>query len=376
VKIFVIGGGPAGLYFALLAKKKHPDWTVRVVERNAPDATFGWGVVFNDKTQNYLRDTDEPTWRDMTAAYQTWDNVDIVHRGQKISVRGNRFSGIQRLAMLQILQKHCAAAGVVLEFGREVRSPDEWAGNDLVLVADGVNSLTRRTLAQHFQPDIQVRPNKYIWYGTRTLFHGLTLTFRENADGLWIAHSYKFNANTSTFIVETDPATWAAAGMERRDEPGIRAYLEGVFAEDLKGSPLLSNKSAWINFQRVKNARWTHGNVVLAGDALHTAHFSIGSGTRLALEDAIALFQALEAKGSVAAGLAAFEAGRKPAADALQAAAQVSMEWFENARKDMHLDAMDLAYILMTRSGKIDHENLRKRDPEFVGRYEAWQARR
>ncbi|NUN47632.1 MAG: FAD-dependent monooxygenase [Candidatus Brocadiae bacterium] len=374
MNILVIGGGPAGLYFSLLAKKKHPDWAVRVVERNAPDATFGWGVVFNDKTQNYLRDTDEPTWRDMTAAYQTWDNVDVVHRDTRISIRGNRFSGIQRLAMLQILQKHCAAAGVVLEFGRELIDPGDWKGYDLVVVADGVNSSTRRTLAAHFQPDIQVRPNKYIWYGTRTLFHGLTLTFRPNEHGLWIAHSYKFNADTSTFIVECDPVTWAAAGMDRKEEPAARAYLEQVFAKDLRGAPLLSNKSAWINFQRIRNAHWTHGNMVLIGDALHTAHFSIGSGTRLALEDAIALFGALETRGSVPAGLAAFEAERRPKADDLQAAAQVSMEWFENAGKDMGLHPMELAWVLMTRSGKIDRENLARRDPAFVAAYEAWKA--
>jgi anthraniloyl-CoA monooxygenase len=376
MRILVIGGGPGGLYFSLLRKKKHPEDEIRLVERNAPDATFGWGVVFNDKTQNYLRDSDEPSWRDITAAFETWDNVDVIHRGKKISIRGNRFSGIRRLAMLQILQTHALAAGVAVEFRKELTSPDEWNGYDLVVGSDGVNSTVRRALADRFQSDVQVRPNRYVWYGTPQLFHGLTLTFRENADGLWIAHSYKFNRTTSTFIVETDPDTWKKAGMDARPEADTRAYLEDVFRDDLAGQPLLSNKSAWLNFNFVRNDRWTHDRVVLIGDALHTAHFSIGSGTRLALEDAIALARALDGAENLREGLAAFERDRRPQADALQAAAQVSMNWFENAKKDMHLDPMELAYVLMTRSGRIDRENLRLRDPRFVADYEAREKSR
>lgn len=371
MRILVIGGGPAGLYFSLLAKKKHPDWEVFVAERNTPDATFGWGVVFNDKTQNYLKDNDEPSWRDITSTFQMWDNVDVIHRGKKVSIRGNRFAGIRRLTLLQILQKHCLAAGVDVRFQTELAKPEQWAGYDLVVAADGVNSTVRRTYAAEFGPSVDVRPNRYVWYGTPTLFHGLTLIFRENAEGLWIAHAYKFDANTSTFIVETDPATWTKAGMDRKDETAARRYLEGVFADDLKGSPLLSNKSLWLNFNLVKNRRWVHGNTVLLGDALHTAHFSIGSGTRLAFEDSIALFEAIESKKNVPAALAEFERARRPKVDDLQAAAQTSMEWFENAKKDMRLDPEDLAYILMTRSGKIDDENLRKRDPEFVAMIDA-----
>ncbi len=374
MRILVIGGGPAGLYFSLLAKKKHQDWDIRVAERNAPDATFGWGVVFNDKTQNYLKDNDEASWRDITSTFQMWDNVDIVHQGRKISVRGNRFAGIRRLSILQILQKHCLAAGVDVKFQTELSKPDQWAGYDLVVAADGVNSTVRRTYAAEFGPSVDVRPNKYIWYGTNTLFHGLTLVFRENADGLWIAHAYKFDTTTSTFIVETDPATWKKAGMENRDETETRKYLQGVFADDLKGAALMSNKSTWLNFNLVKNRRWVHGNTVLMGDALHTAHFSIGSGTRLAFEDSIALFEALEGTGNVPAALAEFERARRPKVDDLQAAAQVSMEWFETAKKDMKLAPEELAYVLMTRSGKIDHENLRKRDPDFVAMYEKWKA--
>ncbi|KAF0244904.1 MAG: hypothetical protein FD180_2125 [Planctomycetota bacterium] len=373
MRILVLGGGPAGLYFSLLAKKKHKDWDIRVVERNAPDATFGWGVVFNDKTQNYLKDNDEPSWRDITATFQMWDNVDVIHKGRKISIRGNRFAGIRRLAILQILQKHCLDAGVDVRFQTELSQPAQWAGFDLVVAADGVNSTVRRTYASEFGPTIDVRPNKYVWYGANTLFHGLTLIFRENEDGLWIAHAYKFDAATSTFIVETDPETWKKAGMEKRDEAETRKYLQAVFADDLRGAALMSNKSAWLSFSVVKNRRWVHGNTVLIGDALHTAHFSIGSGTRLAFEDSIALFEALEQTGNVPAALAEFERARRPKVEDLQAAAQESMVWFETAKKDMHLAPEELAYVLMTRSGKIDHENLRKRDPEFVALFENWQ---
>ncbi len=373
MRILVIGGGPAGLYFSLLAKKRHKDWQVHVAERNAPDATFGWGVVFNDKTQNYLKDNDEPSWRDITATFQMWDNVDVVHKGRKISIRGNRFTGIRRLSLLQILQKHCIAAGVEVKFQTELSKPEQWAGYDMVVAADGVNSTVRRTYAAEFGPSVDVRPNKYVWYGAPTLFHGLTLVFRENADGLWIAHAYKFDKDTSTFIVETDPATWKKAGMEKRDEAETKKYLQGVFADDLKGASLLSNKSTWLNFNLVKNRRWVHGNTVLLGDALHTAHFSIGSGTRLAFEDAIALFGALEAEKNVPSALAEFERKRRPDVEDLQAAAQTSMEWFETAKKDMNLEPEALAYLLMTRSGKINHENLRKRDPEFVAMYEKWK---
>jgi len=376
MRILVIGGGPAGLYFSLLAKKKHPDWDVRLVERNAPQATFGWGVVFNDKTQNYLRDVDEPSWRDITEAFQTWDNVDIVHRGEKVSIHGNRFSGIRRLAMLRILQDHCRRAGVALEFGREIAKPADWAGFDLVVAADGVRSLVRQTYADDFGPSVDVRPNRYAWYGTTALFHGLTLIFRENEHGLWIAHAYKFDANTSTFIVETDPETWMKAGMSRRTDDDTRAYLQQVFADDLNRASLLSNKSTWLNFNLVRNRRWTRGNMVLIGDALHTAHFSIGSGTRLALEDSIALFRSIEAHAGIPEALAAFEAERRPQVEALQAAAQESMEWFETAKTRMGLDPVELACMLMTRSGKIDDGNLRKRDPAFMARVDRWKARR
>lgn len=370
MKIHVIGGGPAGLYFSLLMKKRDPSHAITVWERNAPDDTFGWGVVFSDKTLSYLKDHDLPTHDAITQAFETWDNVDVIHRDEKVTIRGNRFSGIARIALLQLLQKRCAELGVELRYRANVADTDAVRSCDLLVGADGVNSLVRQTYAAGFQPTIGLARNKYIWYGTDHLFHGLTLTFRENEAGVFMAHSYKFSRSKSTFIVECNNETWARAGMERLSEEETRAVLAGVFAKDLGGKPLLSNNSKWINFVLVKNARWRHENVVLLGDALHTAHFSIGSGTKLALEDAIALYACCDGRREVSAALAEFERVRKPVIDEYQALAYDSLRFFEDAKDYMHLAPLPFAYKLMTRSGRIDHENLRRRDPDFVAAYE------
>ena len=371
MRINVIGGGPAGLYFALLMKKTDPASEIVVAERNAPDDTFGWGVVFSDKTLSYLRENDEETHDLITASFATWDNVDVVHRGQKVTIRGNKFSGIARIKLLQILQERCRQLGVSLNFRTEVRDVEEWrAGADLLVGADGVNSTVRQLYAEHFRPDLSVRQNKYIWYGTNQLFHGLTLTFRENEAGVFAAHSYKFDPTTSTFIVECDPETWAAAGFERMTDAETRVYLAEVFRDDLGGHPLLSNNSKWINFVNVRNEHWSHRNAVLLGDALHTAHFSIGSGTKLALEDAIALYNCFRTGAAVAGALSEFERVRKPVIEEYQEAARESLLWFENARRYMHLEPLPFAYSLMTRSKRIDYENLKRRDPAFIAAYE------
>ena len=370
MNINIVGGGPAGLYFAILMKKADPSRRIAIYERNAPDATFGWGVVFSDKTLSYLRDSDEPTYRGITETFETWDNVDIVHRGEKITVRGNKFSGIARLKLLNILQARSEELGVELRYCTEVVDPITLADADLLVGADGVNSTVRSRFEGVFHPSLDVRSNRYIWYGTERLFHGLTLTFRENEAGVFAAHSYKFDKRLSTFIVECDPETWRSAGFADRSDEETRAYLAEVFRDDLGGHALLSNNSKWINFVLVKNRRWHHANVVLLGDALHTAHFSIGSGTKLALEDAIALNRAFEGSGSVVEALAEFERARRPIIEEYQAAAEESMEWFEHARDATHLDPMRFAYSLMTRSKRIDHANLKRRDPEFIAAYE------
>ncbi|MEA2204654.1 MAG: anthraniloyl-CoA monooxygenase [Blastocatellia bacterium] len=374
MRISIIGGGPAGLYFAILMKRTDPAYEVTVYERNGPDDTFGWGVVFSGKTLANLKAADEESFRQITDSFQTWDNVDVRHRDQQVTIRGNHFSGIARLELLRILHRRCLQLGVELKFRADLSPADIAALRDtsnLVIGADGVNSTVRREYAKVFEPTLGVRTNRYIWYGTHRLFHGLTLTFRENPDGVFAAHSYKFNESTSTFIIECDEQTWRRAGFAEMTDAATRSYLEQVFAPDLDGHSLLSNNSKWINFLLVKNASWSYGNMVLLGDALHTAHFSIGSGTKLAFEDAIALHKCFAGSADVRSALEEFEKVRKPVIEEYQAAAYDSMVWFENARQYMHLDPVELAYVLMTRSGKVDRDSLQRRDPEFVARYEA-----
>jgi len=372
MKISVIGGGPAGMYLAILMKKADATHEIVIYERNGPDDTFGWGVVFSGKTLANLRAADELSHAEITRNFEAWDNVDVVHRGEKISIHGNSFSGIARLRLLKILQRRCEELGVEIRFRTEVADFDSLKADcDLLVAADGVNSLVRQTFKDNFGPDLSVRPNKYIWYGTNRLFYGLTLTFRETSAGVFAAHSYKFDQTTSTFIIECDPETWNSAGFAEMSDEETRAYLAGVFAADLNGQPLLSNNSKWINFLLVKNARWSRENVVLLGDALHTAHFSIGSGTKLAMEDAITLKECFDETPGVSAALERFEEVRKPVIKEYQAAAYESMVWFEQARDYMHLTPTELAYVLMTRSGRVDRESLRRRDPEFVAAYEA-----
>ncbi len=393
MKIAVIGGGPAGLYFSLLVKKWRPEVHIDLFERNAPTDTFGWGVVFSDKTLSYLEAEDVPSWQGIIDRFERWENVDIIYRDEKITVRGNKFSGIARIEMLKVLQDRCGELGVNLHFRlpvNHIESLVRGGGYDLVVGADGVASGVRSEFQEQFKPDLSTRSNKYIWFGTRHLFHGLTLIFRENSAGVFAAHAYKFDKNTSTFIVECDPETWESAGFEDMDDDSARHYLEQVFHLDLQGEPLLSNNSKWLNFTFVRNRHWwcvaqnvartsvrdpyarsqTEVCATLLGDSLATVHFSIGSGTKLALEDSIALFHALQTTDKLPDALIEFEARRRPVVDEYQEAAMESLLMFENLKDYMHLDPLPFAYKLMTRSGKVDHENLRRRDPEFVERYE------
>ncbi len=386
MRIHIVGGGPDGLYYALHMKKRDPRHEVLVLERNPRDNTFGFGVVFSDRTLGYLRDNDEPTHDEIAGRFETWDNVDIVHRGEKVTIRGNRFSGIARIALLDVLQRRCLDLGVDLRFAAPVDDPAPLArGCDLLVGADGLASVVRETWRDAFGPSLDVRSNRYTWYGTEKLFHGLTLTFRRTEAGVFAAHSYKFGnpikgghpprtpRAASTFIVECDAATFERAGFAAMPEEDARRALEAVFREDLEGRPLLSNRSRWIRFAVLKNERWTHGNVVLLGDALHTVHFSIGSGTRLAFEDAIALARSFDATApgdGVPGALERFERERKPVVDEYQDAAFESLVWFETVGDRTDHDPIPFAYDCMMRSKRVDRESLRRRDPAFVAAYE------
>ena len=371
MKITIVGAGPAGLYFAVLMKKADASHRITVLERDGADDTFGWGIVFSDQTFAYLEESDEPSFRDIVAARETWDNVDVVHRGEKISIHGNRFSGIARIAFLNILQRRAAALGVDLRFRTPVADVAQLEPYDLLVGADGANSQIRQRYAGAFGPDVSAARNKYIWLGTPRLFHGLTLTFRETAWGPFAAHSYKFSPALSTFIVECGPETWAKARFAGMAEAETCDRLAAIFSDDLRGAPLLSNNFVrWLNFTLVRNHQWWTERVVLLGDALHTAHISIGSGTKLALEDAIALAKAFAERSEVADALPYFQQQRKPIVDGMQDAALESLRWFENMGDDFALDPIVFAYRLMTRSGRLDKEKLRRRDHAFVSAYE------
>ena len=377
MKINIIGGGPAGLYFAILMKRVSAAHQIKIYERNGPDDTFGWGVVFSGKTLANLRAADEVSHAEITKEFEAWDNVDVVHGDEKISIHGNSFSGIARLRLLKILQRRAEELDVEVSYRTEIQDLEPLRQDcDLLVGADGVNSTVRLRYADQFKPELDLRAHRYIWYGTNQLFHGLTLTFRKNEAGTFAAHSYKFNKTTSTFIVECDPQTWERAGFATMSDDDMREYVANVFAGDLDGHPLLSNNSKWINFLLVKNGNWTFANTILLGDALHTAHFSIGSGTKLAIEDTIALAQAFKKTSDVSEALDDFTNTRRPVIEDYQAAAFESMKWFENASQYMHLTPMELALSVMMRSGRVTYEDLQKRDPAFIQRLNESTPRR
>jgi 2-polyprenyl-6-methoxyphenol hydroxylase-like FAD-dependent oxidoreductase len=365
MKIAVAGAGPAGLLFALLTRRRHPACDIEVFEQNPADATFGFGVVFSRGALEFLARDEPALHADLASAVESWPTQRIVHRDERVDIDGNGFSAIGRLQLLQLLQARCRDAGVRMTFGRAV-DPEALPRADLIVAADGVNSAVRAHFANGFRPRIALLTNRFAWYGTRQRFDCLTLTFRDTAHGPFVAHHYRYSAGMSTFIVECEAGTWERAALGTMSDVESRRYCERVFARDLGGHPLISNKSIWRNFPLLENERWTDGNVVLIGDALRTVHFSIGSGTRLAFDDAIALSRALDACSSVGEALADFERQRRPIVEKLVAAANSSSYWYERLSERVVLDPWRLAYDYMTRSGRMTDDRLREEAPQFM----------
>ena len=357
MRILVAGAGPAGLYFSYLAKRQHPDWELHVVEQNRADSTFGFGVVFSDRALEFLREDDPATYDLITPQMELWTDLTVVHRGTPVVIDGIGFAAIGRLKLLQLLQRQAASVGVVPEFETVLSSAPH--GYDLVVAADGVNSTVRQW--HDFGTTTSRLQNKFAWYGTSKAFETLTQTFVTHEHGTFNAHHYRHSPQMSTFVVECDAATWERAGFSSMNEATTLAYCEKVFAQTLGGHRLVSNKSLCRNFPNLRNERWFVGNTVLIGDALRTAHFSIGSGTRLAMEDAIALAKALDG-----GGLAAFEAARRPVVEKLVAAADASGAGYERFPEHMKLAPREFAWRYIRRSGRSDPARLRKSSPRFV----------
>ncbi|PWC63061.1 monooxygenase [Azospirillum sp. TSH7] len=373
MKITIIGGGPAGLYFALLAKKHDPAHDIQIFEQNPRGATYGWGVVFSDVGLSFLKEADPDFFAEFTAGHECCDYMEIVHRDTRVQIQGNHFSRTARLAMLETLEHACRRVGVEIRHGERITDIDALARDaDLLVGADGANSAVRLYYAEQFRPSFERRRNKFAWYGTRQRFHPVSLIFRETAAGVFIAHSYQYSPEFSTFLVEVAPETWLRAGFDRMSEEESSRACAEIFRADLGSNPLLTNRSHWFEANVVRNEHWHHGNVVLLGDALRTVHFSLGSGTRMAMQDAIALHRGIvDHPDDLPAAFAAFEAQRRRSSSSFQGAAARSLDWYETVAGKLHLDPVDFAYDYMRRTGQVSHEDLRRRDPYFTAAYEA-----
>lgn len=391
MRIVCIGGGPAGLYFALLMKKNHPEHHIRVVERNKPYDTFGWGVVFSDATMEAMKVWDETSAAEIQDAFNHWDDIEVLFKGTRQRTSGHGFVGIGRKKLLNILQKRCEDLGVELIFETDVDADTQYPDADLIIASDGLNSKIRHRYADIFEPDMIVRPNRYIWLGTNKLFDAFTFDFRKTDHGWFQAHIYKFDDKTSTFIIETTEEAYQAHGLDEMSQQDSISFCENLFSEVLEGAPLMTNArhlrgSAWLNFNRLICGKWSHYNgnshVVLMGDAAHTAHFAIGSGTKLAIDDAIELTNQFNLHGHdkshIPAALETYEEIRRVDVARIQNAARNAMEWFEvvGRRYADHFEPEQFMYSMLTRSQRISHENLRLRDKNWLQGYENWFAKK
>lgn len=386
MNVVSIGGGPAGLYLGILLRLKDPRHRVVVYERNRPTDTFGFGVVFSHATLGNLEHADPVSYAEIAKSFARWDDIEIHVRGQVLRSTGHGFCGLERKQLLLILQERARQLGVEVHFEHTIGSLDapELVGADVILAADGVASWVRDARAAELGPSVDTRPNKFVWLGTTVPYRAFTFLFKETRFGLFRIHAYPYSAERSTFIAECRPDTWERAGFSTADEDHTVAVLEELFAEELAGHKLIKNRSIWRNFPTVRCQRWHAGNVVIVGDAAHTAHFSIGSGTKLAMEDSIELVEALTAvpepggeadPAAVRAALATYQARRMPEVESLQAAAQASLEWFEGTERYLGMPQAQFAYNLMTRSLRVSHASMRKRDPELVDAVEPLLAK-
>jgi anthraniloyl-CoA monooxygenase len=374
MNVNVIGAGPAGLYFAILLKKASARHAVTVFERNRPDDTFGFGVVLSHATQDALAGIDAATYADISKWFHHWDDIDIHYHGRVLSSTGHGFSGLARTKLLEVLAGTAELLGVDVRFQCEVTDVEALRDAHVLVAADGFNSTVRERYAAQFQPEVDWRPNRFVWLGTTRPFSAFTFYFKRDSHGWWRGHCYQYDRTMSTFIVECREDTWQAAGLEDATERDTIVYCERLFAEELEGHRLVANRSIWRSFGTLRTGCWRHGNVVLVGDAAHTAHFSVGSGTKLAMEDAAALALHLDGASDVGQALAAYEEERRPAVQSMQRAAQVSLQWFEDTERYMDMEPIQFAFNLLTRSLRVTHENLRVRDPAFVARMDEWFA--
>ncbi|MCC6212524.1 MAG: FAD-dependent monooxygenase, partial [Burkholderiales bacterium] len=374
MKVSVIGGGPGGLYFALLAQKAWPRWDITVHERNRPDDTFGFGVVFSDQTLDMFKSFDGPSYEMIRRRFAYWGDVDVVYKGRSMRSGGNGFCGCSRVALLHILHDRCRELGVKLRFQTEIDGLEQFPDSDLIVVADGINSKIREAHQAHFQPGVDLRPNKFAWLGSTRPLDAFKYFFRETPEGIILAHCYQYEPGHSTWVIETDEATWKNFGFDRKSEEEMVLALQEVFAEELDGHPLIANRSLWRNFPTITNKTWVKGNAVLVGDAKATAHFSIGSGTKLAMEDAIALFEAVRSQASLEQALRKYDTARREEVEKTQHAANVSLAWFEHMRRYWGMDPLQFAFGVMSRSKQITWENLELRDPDFVRDVRVWFA--